>query len=47
MSDFVPGSPGPTALLADDEPHLVAHLAQRLAVQWPELALVATCGNGL
>jgi DNA-binding LytR/AlgR family response regulator len=47
MSDFVPGSPGPTALLADDEPHLVAHLAQRLAVQWPELALVATCVNGL
>jgi len=47
MSDLAPGSPRPTALLADDEPHLVAHLAQRLAAQWPELALVATCGNGL
>ena len=47
MSDPVPGSLRPTALLADDEPHLVAHLAQRLAAQWPELALVATCGNGL
>jgi DNA-binding LytR/AlgR family response regulator len=47
MSDLAPGSPRPTALLADDEPHLLAHLAQRLATQWPELALVATCGNGL
>jgi DNA-binding LytR/AlgR family response regulator len=36
-----------TALLADDEPHLVTHLAQRLAGLWPELEIVATTGNGL
>ena len=36
-----------TALLADDEPHLVTHLAQRLARLWPELGIVATTGNGL
>ena len=36
-----------TALLADDEPHLVTHLAQRLARLWPELGIVATPGNGL
>ena len=36
-----------TALLADDEPHLVAHLAQHLGQLWPELAIVATAGNGL
>jgi len=37
----------PTALLADDEPHLVAHLAQRLAALWPELRIAGTAGNGL
>jgi DNA-binding LytR/AlgR family response regulator len=47
MSAPVQGRLRPTALLADDEPHLVAHLAQRLEAQWPELALLATCGNGL
>jgi DNA-binding LytR/AlgR family response regulator len=36
-----------TALLADDEPHLLAHLAQRLAGLWPQLEIVATAGNGL
>ena len=36
-----------SALIADDEPHLAAHLAQRLAVLWPELAIVASAGNGL
>jgi DNA-binding LytR/AlgR family response regulator len=35
-----------TALIADDEPHLAAHLAQRLAALWPELELVASAGNG-
>jgi DNA-binding LytR/AlgR family response regulator len=37
----------PTALLADDEPHLVAHLAQRLAALWPDLEIVAGAGNGI
>ena len=37
----------PTALLADDEPHLVAHLAQRLAALWPELRIAGTAANGL
>ena len=36
-----------TALLADDEPNLVTHLAQRLARLWPELEVLATAGNGL
>lgn len=36
----------PTALIADDEPHLAAHLAQRLAALWPDLELVARPGNG-
>ena len=36
-----------TALLADDEPHLVAHLAQRLAALWPELRIAGTAANGL
>jgi DNA-binding LytR/AlgR family response regulator len=36
----------PTALLADDEPHLVDHLARRLAALWPELRIVATAGSG-
>ncbi|MDR3673391.1 MAG: LytTR family DNA-binding domain-containing protein [Holophaga sp.] len=36
-----------TALIADDEPHLAAHLAQHLAALWPELAIVASVGNGL
>jgi DNA-binding LytR/AlgR family response regulator len=34
------------ALIADDEPHLAAHLAQRLAALWPELELVASVGSG-
>ena len=36
-----------TALLADDEPHLVTHLAQSLTRLWPDLEIVATAGNGL
>ena len=36
----------PTALIADDEPHLAAHLAQRLAALWPDLEIVASAGNG-
>ncbi|MBI5269008.1 MAG: response regulator transcription factor [Burkholderiales bacterium] len=37
----------PTALIADDEPHLVRHLQQQLAPLWPELQIVATARNGL
>jgi len=40
-------TPAATAVIADDEPHLAAHLAQRLAALWPELAIVASAGNGL
>lgn len=36
----------PTALIADDEPHLLDHLARELAVLWPELRIVATAANG-
>ncbi|MGE5384749.1 MAG: LytR/AlgR family response regulator transcription factor [Betaproteobacteria bacterium] len=42
-----PVRPAATALIADDEPHLAAHLANRLAALWPELEVVATAGNGL
>jgi len=37
----------PTALIADDEPHLVEFLRGRLARMWPELELVATVANGI
>ncbi|MBE9608632.1 LytR/AlgR family response regulator transcription factor [Chitinilyticum piscinae] len=37
----------PTALLADDEPHLCCHLQQRLQQLWPELQILATAGNGV
>lgn len=36
----------PTALIADDEPHLIDYLRVRLAALWPELRLVATAANG-
>ena len=36
----------PTALIAEDEPLLAAHLQSELARQWPELEVVATVGNG-
>lgn len=36
----------PTALIAEDEPLLAAHLQSELARQWPELEMVATVGNG-
>ena len=36
----------PTALIADDEPHLVDFLRSRLAALWPELRVVATAANG-
>lgn len=36
----------PAALIAEDEPLLAAHLAGELARLWPELAIVATVGDG-
>ena len=37
----------PTALIADDEPHLTAHLRSQLALQWPELQVLAMARNGV
>ena len=37
----------PTALIADDEPHLVKYLQDKLAALWPELSVVATARNGV
>lgn len=36
----------PTALIADDEPHLAEYLRTRLAAVWPELRVVAVVSNG-
>jgi DNA-binding LytR/AlgR family response regulator len=36
----------PTALIADDEPHLAEYLRARLAELWPELTIVATAASG-
>ena len=36
----------PTALLAEDEPLLLAQLKARLAAAWPELEIVAEAANG-
>jgi DNA-binding LytR/AlgR family response regulator len=36
----------PTALIADDEPHLTDYLRGKLAALWPELQIVATAANG-
>lgn len=37
----------PTAVVADDEPHLAQALQRQLATLWPELAVVAVARNGL
>ncbi len=37
----------PTALIAEDEPLLASALKKSLAVAWPELAIVATVGDGM
>lgn len=37
----------PTAVVADDEPHLAQALQRQLAKLWPELAIVAVARNGL
>ncbi|MEO8344075.1 MAG: LytTR family DNA-binding domain-containing protein [Betaproteobacteria bacterium] len=36
----------PTALIAEDEPMLLAQLKARLALAWPELAVIAEAANG-
>ncbi len=36
----------PTAIIADDEPHLIEYLRERLARLWPELQIVAEAGSG-
>ncbi|WP_296942021.1 LytTR family DNA-binding domain-containing protein [uncultured Massilia sp.] len=36
-----------TALLADDEPHLLSYLEEQLAQAWPALRIVARAGNGI
>ncbi len=37
----------PTALIADDEPHLAAHLGEQLRKLWPELQLLPVARNGV
>ena len=37
----------PTALIADDEPHLASYLQGLLSKAWPELEIVAVAKNGL
>ena len=36
-----------TALLADDEPHLLSYLEEQLAISWPELKIVGRAPNGI
>ncbi|MTW04068.1 LytR/AlgR family response regulator transcription factor [Pseudoduganella ginsengisoli] len=36
----------PTALIADDEPHLANHLKEQLLALWPELHIVHMAANG-
>ena len=37
----------PTALIADDEPHLAAHLRAQLEALWPELHFLDVARNGI
>ncbi|RQO55325.1 DNA-binding response regulator [Paucibacter sp. KBW04] len=37
----------PTALIADDEPHLALHLKQQLLQLWPELNILSLARNGI
>ena len=37
----------PTAVIADDEPHLAVHLRDALATAWPELDVLHVVTNGL
>lgn len=36
-----------TALIADDEPLMLARLRTALAAAWPELEVIAECKNGV
>lgn len=36
-----------TALLADDEPHLLSYLEEQLAAAWPALKVIARAPNGI
>jgi DNA-binding LytR/AlgR family response regulator len=36
-----------TALLADDEPHLLSYLEEQLAIAWPELQVLGRAPNGI
>ncbi len=40
-------TPSPTAVIADDEPHLAAYLRELLAKAWPALEIVAVARNGV
>lgn len=42
----MPASPAPSALIADDEPHLARALAGELAALWPELRIVHVARHG-
>jgi DNA-binding LytR/AlgR family response regulator len=37
----------PTALIADDEPHLASYLREALKTAWPQLEVVAVARNGV
>ena len=36
----------PTAIIADDEPHLARYLRERLAIVWPDLEIAGVAANG-
>jgi len=40
-------SQSPTAIIADDEPHLRLHLREMLAELWPQLHIVGEADNGI
>ncbi|HVO90564.1 MAG TPA: LytTR family DNA-binding domain-containing protein, partial [Casimicrobiaceae bacterium] len=40
-------APAPSAIIADDEPHLAEYLRQRLKTAWPELVIAGVARNGV
>jgi DNA-binding LytR/AlgR family response regulator len=40
-------STAPVAVIADDEPHLLAYLEQQLALAWPALRIAGRAANGI
>lgn len=42
----MPAPSVPTALIADDEPHLASHLKEQLLALWPELRIVHMAASG-